>query len=176
VIIAWALTVGVLAVVFLGVFPRFAHYSQAWSAIQRMPAGFIAGLVLAAMVNIAVGAWQLQSALPGLGYRRAFVVDQTSYTLSNAVPAGGPVAFGVEYDMLASYGFGAGPAAGASAISLVFNFFSTLAMPVIGVLALLATGEVRWHYVLIAVVGGLLVGVSVAGMAAVLRSEAGAWW
>jgi uncharacterized membrane protein YbhN (UPF0104 family) len=173
-VIAWALTAGVLVVVFAGVFPRFAHYSQAWSSIQRMPAGFVAGLVVAAVVNIAAGAWQLQAALPGLGYRRAIVVDQTSWALSNAVPAGGPVAFGVDYDMLASYGFGAGAAAGASAISLVFNFFGTLVMPVIGVLALLAAGEVRWHYVLIAVVGGLLVGVSVAAMAAVLRSEAGA--
>jgi uncharacterized membrane protein YbhN (UPF0104 family) len=161
----------VLALVFVGVFPRFAHYSQALSSIQRIPVGYLASLVVAAIVNIAVSAWQLQAALPGLRYRPAFVVDQTSFTLSNAVPAGGPLAFGVEYDMLESYGFGAGAAAGASAISLVFNFFASLGMPVVGVLALLAAGQVRWHYLLIAIVGGLVVGVSVAAMTAVLRSE-----
>jgi uncharacterized protein (TIRG00374 family) len=169
-----ALTVAVLAAVFVGVFPRFAHYSQAWSSIQRIPPAYLAALLAAAAVNIAVGAWPLQAALPGLGYRPAFVVGQTSFAISNALPAGGAVGLGVEYDMLESYGFGAGAAAGASAISTVFNVFATLVMPVVGVLALLVTGQVRWHYALIAVVGSVMVGVAVAVTAVVLRSEAGA--
>jgi uncharacterized protein (TIRG00374 family) len=164
----------VLVVVFVGVFPRFAHYSQAWSSIQRIPAGYLIGLVAAATVNVAVGAWPLQAALPGLRYRPAFVVGQTSYAMSNALPAGGAIGLGVEYDMLESYGFGAGSAAGASAISTVFNVFATLVMPVVGVLALLVTGQVRWHYVLFAIAGSLVVGVCVAAMTAILRSEAGA--
>jgi uncharacterized membrane protein YbhN (UPF0104 family) len=171
---AWAVTVVVLLVVFVGVLPKFAHYSEAWSSIRRMPVGYVLGLAVAAAANIGVGAWQVQAALPGLSYRRAFVVDSTSFAVSNAVPAGGPVAFGVAYDMLASYGFSAGAAAGATAIALVFNFLGTLAMPVVGVVALLATGQVRWHYLLIAIVGSLLVGGCVAGLAAVLRSEASA--
>ena len=169
-----AVTLAVLAAVFLGVFPRFAHYSQAWSSIQRIPPEYLAALLAAAAVNVAVGAWPLQAALPGLSYRRAFVVGQTSFAMSNALPAGGAVGLGVEYDMLESYGFGAGAAAGASAISTVFNVFATLVMPVVGVLALLMTGQVRWHYALIAVVGSVLVGVAVAATAVVLRSEAGA--
>lgn len=173
-IVAWVVTVGVLVVVFAGIFPRFAHYSQAWSSLQRIPAGYLVGLVVAAMVNISAGAWQLQSALPGLRYRHALVVDQTSFAVSNAVPAGGPVALGLEYDMLGSYGFGPGAAASASAISVVFTFFAALAMPLVSVLALLATGQVRWHYVLIALIGGFIVAVSVAAMTAVLRSENGA--
>lgn len=169
-----AVTLAVLGVVFLGVFPRFAHYSQAWSSIRRIPPGYLAALLAAAAVNIAVGAWPLQAALRGLRYRPAFVVGQTSFAISNALPAGGAFGLGVEYEMLESYGFGAGAAAGASAISTVFNVFATLVMPVVGVLALLLTGQVRWHYVLIAVVGSLLVGVAVAATAVVLRSEAGA--
>lgn len=167
-------TLVVLAAVFTGVFPRFAHYSQALSSIQRIPPGFLAALLAVALLNVAVGALPLQAALPGLRYRPAFVVGQTSFAMSNALPAGGAVALGVEYDMLESYGFGAGAAAGASAISTVFNVFATLVIPVVGVLALLVTGQVRWHYVLIAVVASLLVGAAVAGMAVSLRSERGA--
>jgi uncharacterized protein (TIRG00374 family) len=167
-------TVGVLAAVFAGVFPRFAHYSQAWSSIQRIPAGYLLALAAAAVANIAIGAWPVQAALPGLGYRPAFMVGQTSFAISNALPAGGAIGLGVEYDMLESYRVGPGPAAGASAISTVFNLFATLTMPILGVLALLATGQVRWHYALIAVVGSVAVIVSVAAMAAILRSEAGA--
>lgn len=169
-----AVTVAVLVVVFLGVFPRFANYSQALSSIQRMPIAYLGALVVAAAVNVAVGAWPLQAALPGLRYRQAFVVGQTSFAFSNGVPAGGVIGLGVEYDMLESYGFDSGAAASATAISSMFNVFATLAMPVIGVLALLVNGQVRWHYVLIAVVGVLIVGIAIAAFAAILHSEDGA--
>jgi uncharacterized protein (TIRG00374 family) len=167
-------TLAVLVAVFVGVFPRFAHYSQALSSIQRIPPAFLAALVGAASVNVAVGALPLQAAMPGLRYGPAFVVGQTSFAISNALPAGGAVGLGVEYDMLESYGFGAGAAAGASAISTVFNVFATLVMPVVGVLALLVTGQARWRYALIAVVGSLLVGAALAATALSLHSERGA--
>jgi uncharacterized protein (TIRG00374 family) len=167
-------TLAVLAVVFVGVFPRFAHYSQALSSIQRIPPGFLAALLGTAAVNVAVGALPLQAALPGLRYGPAFVVGQTSFAISNAVPAGGAVGLGVEYDMLESYGYGTAAAAGASAISTVFNVFATLVMPVVGVLALLVTGQARWRYALIAVVGSVLVGAALAATAVSLHSERGA--
>jgi hypothetical protein len=55
-------------------------------------------------------------ALPGLGYGTGFVVGQTAFAISNAVPAGGAVGLGVQYGMLGSYGFGA--AAATSAIAM----------------------------------------------------------
>jgi uncharacterized protein (TIRG00374 family) len=174
VLIVSAVTGAVLVAVFVGVFPRFANYSQAWSSVQRMPAAFVVALVAAALINIAVGAWPLQAALPGLRYRPAFVVGQTSYAFSNAVPAGGIIGLGVEYDMLGSYGFRSGKAASAAAISSAFSIFATLIMPVIGVLALLISGEVRWHYLLIAFVGLLGVGIAIASFAVILHSEDGA--
>ncbi|WP_446220870.1 hypothetical protein [Micromonospora sp. IBHARD004] len=62
-----AVTVAVLVAVFVGAFPRFADYSQAWASIQRMPAAYLVALVGAAVVNLAAGAWQLQAVLPGSG-------------------------------------------------------------------------------------------------------------
>jgi uncharacterized protein (TIRG00374 family) len=115
-----------------------------------------------------------QAALPGRGYGPGFVVRQTSFALSNAVPAGGAVGLGVQYGMLDSYGFGAGPAASAIAIVSVFNIFATLVMPVIGVVALLASGVVDGTYLLMAAIGVLAIGVAVVAFAMVLRSERGA--
>jgi len=169
-----AVTVAVLVAVFVGVFPRFADYSQAWASIQRMPAAYLIALVGAVVVNLAAGAWQLQAVLPGLRYGPAFVVDQTSFALSNAVPAGGAISLGVEYDMLESYQCGRGAAASAAAMSSGFTVFATLVMPVVGVLALLTSGEVRWHFLLIAVVGVLGVGIAISAFAVILRSEDGA--
>ena len=172
--VSTVVTVAVLVVVFFGIFPKVADYSEAWSSIQQMPAAYLAALVMATVANIAAYAWPLQAALPGLGYGAGFVVRQTSFAISNAVPAGGAVGLGVQYGMLDSYGFGAGAAASAIAIVSVFNVFATLVMPVLGVVALLASGVVEGTYVLMAAIGILAIGVAVVVFTMVLRSERGA--
>ena len=173
-VISAAVTVAVLAVVFAGVFPRFADYSKAWSSIRQMPGPYRAALVVATVVNLAVYVWPFQAALPGLGYGPGFVTRQTSFAISNTVPAGGAVGLGVQYGMLDSYGLGAEAAAGAIAITSVFNVFAILAMPVVGVLALLVGGAVEWRDVLVAVLGVLAIGVAVVVFAVVLRGREGA--
>jgi uncharacterized protein (TIRG00374 family) len=173
-VVSAAITVAVLLVVFVGIFPKVADYSEAWSSIQQMPTAYTVALVVATVVNLAVYVWPLQAALPGLGYGPGFVVRQTSFAISNAVPAGGAVGLGVQYGMLDSYGFGAGAAASAIAIVSVFNVFATLVMPVVGVVALLASGVVNGTYLLIAVIGIVAIGVAVVAFTLVLRSERGA--
>jgi uncharacterized protein (TIRG00374 family) len=173
-VVSSAVTLAVLLVVFAGVFPKVANYSQAWSAIRQMPTAYVASLVVATLVNLTAYVWPMQAALPGLGFGAGFVVRQTSFTISNAVPAGGAVGLGVQYGMLDSYGFGAGAAAGAIAIVSVFNVLATLVMPVIGVVALLASGVVEGTYLLIAAIGVLAIGVAVVAFTVVLRSERGA--
>ena len=172
--ISTVITVAVLVVVFLGIFPKVADYSEAWASIQQMPTAYLVALAVATVVNLAVYVWPLQAALPGLGYGPGFVVRQTSFAISNAVPAGGAVGLGVQYGMLDSYGFGAGAAASAIAIVSVFNVFATLVMPVLGVVALLASGVVEGTYLLMAGIGILAIGVAVVAFAMVLRSERGA--
>jgi uncharacterized membrane protein YbhN (UPF0104 family) len=102
ILVSTAVTVAVLLVVFVGIFPKVADYSEAWSAIQQMPSAYVVALVVATVVNLAVYVWPLQAALPGLGYGPGFVVRQTSFAISNAVPAGGAVGLGVQYGMLDS--------------------------------------------------------------------------
>jgi uncharacterized protein (TIRG00374 family) len=174
IVVSTALTVVVLLVVFVGIFPKVADYSEAWSSIQQMPTAYVVALGVATVLNVAVYVWPLQAALPGLGYGPGFVVRQTSFAISNAVPAGGAVGLGVQYGMLDSYGFGAGAAASAIAIVSVFNVFATLVMPVIGVLALLAGGVVEGTYLLMAAIGVAAIVVGVVAFAVVLRSERGA--
>ena len=174
IVVSTVVTVVVLLVVFVGIFPKVADYSEAWSSIQQMPTAFVVALGVATVLNVAVYVWPLQAALPGLGYGPGFVVRQTSFAISNAVPAGGAVGLGVQYGMLDSYGFGAGAAASAIAIVSVFNVFATLVMPVIGVLALLAGGVVEGTYLLMAAIGVAAIVVGVVAFAVVLRSERGA--
>jgi uncharacterized membrane protein YbhN (UPF0104 family) len=174
IVVSTAVTVAVLVVVFVGIFPKVADYSQVWSSIQEMPAGYVVALVVATLVNLAVYVWPLQAALPGLAYGPGFVVRQTSFAVSNAVPAGGAVGLAVQYGMLDSYGFGAGAAASAIAIVSVFNVFAILVMPILGVLALLVSGMVEGTYLLMAAIGTVAVGVAVVAFTVVLRSRHGA--
>jgi uncharacterized protein (TIRG00374 family) len=174
IVISTAVTAVVLVVVFVGIFPKVADYSEAWSSIQQMPTAYVVALVVATVVNLVVYVWPLQAALPGLGYGPGFVVRQTSFAISNAVPAGGAVGLGVQYGMLDSYGFGAGATASAIAIVSVFNVFATLVMPLLGVMAMLASGVVERTYLLMAAIGILAIGVAVIAFAVVLRSEHGA--
>lgn len=179
-VIATIITLAVLVLVFVVVLPQFADYSQAWEAIQAMSVGWIVTLVVATVVVIGVYVLPYQAALPGLTYGPGFVVRQTSFMISNAIPAGGAVGLGVQFSMLSSYGFA--PAASTAAIGItgVWNTFITLALPVFGLVALLALGDGQASAVLAAGLGLLAVGVGIGLFAVILRSEdrarqIGAW-
>jgi hypothetical protein len=68
-VVSTLVTVAVLVVVFVGIFPKVADYSEAWSAIQQLPTAYLLGLVAATVINLAIYVWPLQAALPGLGLR-----------------------------------------------------------------------------------------------------------
>ncbi len=96
----------VLVFVFFGVFPKFANYSDAWDAIQtdvdRRGHRAAGGHDRQRLVYVL----PYQAAMPGLRYGQAFVVRQTSFMISNVIPAGGAFGLGVQYAMLSGYGFG----------------------------------------------------------------------
>lgn len=170
-VIAGILTLAVLVFVFFGVFPKFANYSDAWAAIQDMSVVAVASLVAVTLVNIVVYVFPYQAAMPGLHFGKAFVVRQTSFMISNVIPAGGAFGLGVQYAMLSGYGFG--PAATTTAIGAtsVWNLLVTLALPVTGVIILVFQGGATTNEVLGALAGLLAVVVLVGAFALVLRSE-----
>jgi uncharacterized protein (TIRG00374 family) len=172
--VAAIVTLVVLVVVFVGIFPRFADYSKAWASIQTMSAAAVGALVLASIVNVFVYVLPYQAALPTLGYWHAFVVRQTSFTISNAIPAGGAIGLGVQYAMLGGYGVGPAPATAAIGITSVWNLLVTLVLPVLGVLAVVFQDGATTNQVLGAVGGVVAVGLLVGVFALVLRSDAAA--
>jgi uncharacterized protein (TIRG00374 family) len=170
-VVAGLLTVAVLVFVFVGVFPKFANYSDAWAAIQKMSVGSLLTLLAVTVLNIGVYVLPYQASLPGISYGHAFVVRQTSFMISNVVPAGGAFGLGVQYAMLSGYGYGPAPTSTAIAATTLWNLLVTLALPVVGVLLLLAEGEVQSHEILGAVVGLLAVVAMVVVLVLVLRNE-----
>ena len=171
-IVGAIVTVAVLAIVFLGIFPQFASYKDAWTAIQEMPAPWIAALVIACVVNILVYVWPFQAAIPGLRYWPAFSVRQTSYAISNGIPAvGGAIGLGVQYTMLESYGTGSAESAAGIAINTVWNLILTLALPVVSVILLVFTGQATSRAAWLALIGVAVIAVGGVLLALVLKSD-----
>jgi len=140
-VIAGLVTLVVLVIVFFGIFPKFANYSEAWESIQEMSASSLALFALATVANILIYVFPYQAALPGLAYGRAFIVRQTSFMISNAVPAGGAFGLGVQYAMLNGYGIDPAVSTSAIGVTSVWNLMVTLALPALGLLALVFSDE-----------------------------------
>ena len=170
-IIAGAITIVTLIIVFAGILPKLGNYSAAWDAVQNMANVYKAALVLAIIVNLWLYVFPMMPAIPGIKYRPSFVVRQTSFTISNAVPAGGAVGLGVQYAMLAGYKVSSAAATTGIGITSVWSLFMTLGLPVLGVLALLVGGDNPQQYLTAAIVGLLAIGGSVLVFALILRSE-----
>lgn len=171
-IVGAIVTIAVLAIVFLGIFPQFASYKDAWTAIQEMPTPWIVGLVIACIVNILVYVWPIQAAISGLRYWPAFSVRQTSYAISNGIPAvGGAIGLGVQYTMLESYGTGSAESAAGIAVNSIWNLILTLALPVVSVVLLVFTGDATAKAALLAVIGLAVIAIGGVLLALVLKSD-----
>jgi uncharacterized protein (TIRG00374 family) len=171
-IIGAIVTLVVLVIVFLGIFPQFASYKDAWTAIQEMSTAWIVALVIACVVNILVYVWPFQAAVPGIRYWPAFSVRQTSYAISNGIPAvGGAIGLGVQYRMLETYGIGSSVSAAGIAINTVWNLIATLALPVVSVVLLVFTGQATSKAAWLALIGVAVIAVGAVLLALILKSD-----
>jgi putative heme transporter len=138
-----AATVVVVAAVFFFVLPRIADYREVWEVLEDL--GWVDVLVLAAatVLNLITFAPPWMVALPGLGFRQAFMLSQASTALSMVSPAGAAVGMAGSFALLRSWGFAAGAVALAVALTGVWNQLANLVFPV-AALALL-TGVDQDH-------------------------------
>lgn len=170
-IVGAIITLLTLAVVFLGIIPKFGSYEDAWAEIQQMSAASLAALGLSVAAMIVVYVLPYQAAIPGLRYRPAFVIRQTSFMVSNAIPAGGAVGLALQYAMLSSYAIGVAVATAGIAVTSLWSLLMTLTLPVFGVVAALTTGELEQRWVWVALIGTLATVGTVVALWLILRSE-----
>ena len=173
-IIGGIITLLVLILVFGIVLPQFGDYSEAWTAIQNMSTFALTILIVMTIINIIVYVWPYQAAIPGLKYRPAFVIRQTSFMISNVVPLGGAFGLAVQYSMLGFYSVGAAEATAGIGITSIWNTFVTLSLPIFGSLGLVVIGQAQGAAFALAAVGLFVIGVVVWLFAAILRNQGSA--
>ena len=87
-LIAIVLTVSVAAVAFVFVLPGIAGYGTVWGVLKRLTWPWVAGLLIATVVNILTFAPPWMVALPGLGFLKALSMTQASTAFGSLVPGG----------------------------------------------------------------------------------------
>ena len=170
-IIIGVLTLVVLAVVFVGILPQFADYGKAWEAARSLPAIWLLALASVAAANLLAYSLQWSAPLPELPFGAAFGVSQTSYMVSNGVPAGGALVLPVQFSMLADHGVDRTKATAATGVTAVWNLLATFMVPLIALCLLIGSGTLtpaRWA----GLIGGILAFIVFAfTLRALLRSE-----
>jgi len=128
--------IAVVAATFVFVLPRIADYGEVWSVVKQLSWPQIAALVAATLLNLVTFAPPWMVALPGLGFRRAFVLTQASTASTYIAPGGAAVGVGLAYAILRAWGFGGGSVGLATALTGIWNQLALLGFPAVA-LALL---------------------------------------
>jgi putative heme transporter len=170
-LIAGILTLVILVIVVVVVLPQFGDYSQAWDAIQEMSTASLVLVIIATIGMILIYVLPYQAALAGLRYGAAFVVRQTSFMISNVIPAGGAIGLAIQYGMLQSYGVGAADSAATIGITGVWNSFITLTLPVVALVGLVIVGSSTSQAAIATLIAAAAVIVAVVVFTLILRKE-----
>jgi hypothetical protein len=149
IVVSLAIIVGIFAFAI----PKIANYGDVWRAVNNMTWLEIISLIAASMINI-VTYWPLMVAsMPGLTLGQAAVNNQSSTSIANTIPFGGILSNGVTYSMYRSWGFTNGEIGLTSLITLIWNTFVKLGMPIIALAALAITGRTNAALILPTVIG-----------------------
>lgn len=171
-----SIILGVIGIVFIvlifwKVIPQIGSYSDAATALRGMSP--LAIILIGASVVLYLVAYGLpfMAAAPGLKFWRSQQTNQAAFAISNGIPGGGAVGLAVQFGMLTS--FRVTPTAATAAITAVglWSTFVTLGLPILGVVALAASGQGSSTHVGIAVLGLAILVAAVTLFVLVMRSE-----
>jgi uncharacterized protein (TIRG00374 family) len=165
------LAVAVVAAVFLFFLPRIADYRDVWDVLKGLSWQDGLALLGATVLNLVTFPPPWMAALPGLGYRQAFVMTQASTALSIVSPAGAAVGMAGSYSMLRSWGFGGGAVGLAVAVTGIWNQLANFAFPIVGLALLTSIDEDHPALRTAALAGVVAFVVVVGGFALALSSE-----
>src|SRR5262249_332604 len=90
---------------FVFLLPPTPHHRDVWTGVEELSWSQIGLLLAAPAANLATYAPPWQAALPGLSFRKAFVLTQASTASTYVLPGGAAVGLGVSYGMLRGWGF-----------------------------------------------------------------------
>jgi putative heme transporter len=143
---------------------------QVWVEIAAMTPVELVTLLAFAAWNLAT--YALVPVTPGVGFWRTMMMLQAATAAANTVPTAGPaIGVGLTYRMLGSWGYSRSRSTTAMVVSVVWNSFVKLGLPVLALALLALQGNASPRRVTTALVGiaGLVAAIVV--FASLLRSQ-----
>jgi len=171
-----ALAIGVIAATFVFILPQVANYGDVWAEVKDLSWEQIGVLLLVTLLNLATYAPPWMAALPGLRYRNAFVLAQSSSASTYIAPGGPAVGVALSYGMLRAWGFPGSEVTLAVALTGIWNQFALLGFPSVALLLLTVIGEKHRLLQTVAIVGFAIFVVAAASWIAGLSSRRLARW
>jgi uncharacterized protein (TIRG00374 family) len=163
---------GIVVATFAFFLPQVADYRDVWDLVVELSWQWILALLAASALNLVTFAPPWMVALPGLDFRRAFILTQASTALSIVVPGGAAVGMAGSYGMLRSWQFQPGQVTRAVTLTGLWNQFANLVFPIVALFMLSVTGEQTALLTTAAFVGVTVLGVAVALLVLVLATDA----
>src|SRR5919109_5107271 len=156
--------------------PQIADYRDVWGVLKGLSWPWAFVLAAATILNLITFAPPWQVVLPGLPFRRAFVLTQVATALAMVVPAGAAVGIAGAYGILRRWGYpGREIGRGVTLVSL-WNQFANLSYPAIAVVLLAAFGADSPVLATAGFVGAAVLVVAVGALVAMLSSGRTATW
>lgn len=170
-LLAGSLSLLIVAGVFGFAFPHISSYGHQWRAIAALTWPGMLLVAATAAVSLAT-TWAMTWAfLPRLRFRQAAAVNLGSSAVANVVPAGGAVALGLTWRMLASWGIGTQDFVRYTLVSGLWNVLARLGLPVIALLAVAISGKPGGVSAVVAYCGAGALLLVAAGVRILLRSQ-----
>lgn len=133
-------------------------------------------LITSAIFNVWVFQYPYLVTTKNLKYWQAFQVRNTSFAISNAVPAGGTFGLSFQYAMLRSFGIEVKQTNATIGIASVWNGLISFFMPVLGLVALVFAGEITSGLIRSTILGLLVLIISLLMFYISLKSAQGSLW
>jgi uncharacterized membrane protein YbhN (UPF0104 family) len=169
-----AITFLVLAGMFVVILPRItgSSYEEVWKVFGAIEPWEFLLLAAVWLGNLWTYTPVLTNSLPGLTHPQAFTANLATSAVSNVLPFGGAVGVAATYLMYGSWGFTPGEITRSVLVTGVWNVLVKMALPVVALVLLTFSGEMRPAVVGVAVLGLVVLAGTIAGLWLVLRSDA----
>jgi len=140
--------------IFIVKLPSEVSYSSVWATISSLSLSQNILLLLSGLLTIVVYGWTSATVLPGLSLRKGTQSAVSGQLTSVILPT--PVDLAIRFNMYKSYGFSVDKSAVAVAVAGIARYFTVVAIPLLGLLAMVLSGNATENYVLW-LVGGSVV-------------------
>jgi len=164
-----ALVFLLLFLIFGVIIPNFVDYSDVWDALTSLEPAAIVLLAVLAMTVEGCKAGSYAVLTTGLGFRWAFVAQESAVVVSNTVP--GPSGTAARYVTYRKFGVTAEDFGRSYVVNAMWSNAAPLILPVFAVLLLSTQQEVPRNVIILALIGLAVSLVALALAVTVMRSE-----